>query len=71
MGEIADMLINGEQCSHCGVCFHGEHGYPVLCRDCFKDDMQGRKKRVKMKRTCGMNVGPSGIPKATIREYGD
>jgi hypothetical protein len=35
MGEIADDMVNGFQCSHCGVCFEREHGYPVLCHDCY------------------------------------
>ncbi len=38
MGEIADDIVNGFQCSHCGVCFADEHGYPVLCEECFEDD---------------------------------
>ena len=35
MGQIADDLICGFQCSGCGVCFEGQHGYPVLCTDCY------------------------------------
>ena len=35
MGQIADDMINGLSCSHCGIYFDGEHGYPVLCKDCF------------------------------------
>ncbi len=34
MGEIADMMINGEMCSWCGICFIGEHSYPVVCKSC-------------------------------------
>lgn len=37
MGQIADMIVNGEMCSHCGICFEEEHGYPVLCDNCFKE----------------------------------
>jgi hypothetical protein len=46
MGEIADDMINGRCCSECGCYFYDhvktdgtieifEHGYPVLCWDCF------------------------------------
>lgn len=38
MGEIADDMISGFSCSGCGVYFEEEHGFPVLCEDCFKDD---------------------------------
>ena len=44
MGEIADDIINGFQCSWCGVCFKEEHGYPVICEDCWKN---ATKKQVK------------------------
>lgn len=37
MGEIADDMVCGFQCSGCGVCFENEHGYPVLCGSCYKD----------------------------------
>jgi hypothetical protein len=37
MGEIADDMIDGACCSLCGVYFEEEHGYPVLCTDCYED----------------------------------
>ena len=37
MGELADDMTNGYSCSWCGVYFEKEHGYPVLCEDCFRD----------------------------------
>ena len=40
MGEIADDLIEGACCSLCGVYFEDEHGYSVLCEDCFDSDDQ-------------------------------
>lgn len=45
MGEIGGDIVNGLCCSHCGTHFVEEHGYPVLCRECFKnkdrdDDIQ-------------------------------
>jgi len=35
MGEIADDIINGKQCSLCGICFVEEHGFPVVCKSCW------------------------------------
>ena len=37
MGENADDMIAGYCCSGCGVYFKDEHGFPVLCHDCWKD----------------------------------
>lgn len=37
MGEIAEDMVNGLQCSLCGVCFEEEHGYPVVCDSCWKE----------------------------------
>ena len=38
MGQAADDLRNGMVCSWCGVYFDDEHGYPVLCKECFDDN---------------------------------
>ena len=35
MGEIAELIIQGEQCSFCGIEFVEPHGYPVICEQCF------------------------------------
>ena len=35
MGEIADDMVEGWTCSHCGMFFGEPHGYPVLCHECF------------------------------------
>ena len=53
MDEQEEMVLNGEQCSWCGVMFDGEHGYPVVCRDCWKDAKTSERK---------------GVQKATLRE---
>lgn len=37
MGDIADDIIEGFQCSCCGICFEDAHGYPVVCRGCWND----------------------------------
>ena len=35
MGEMADDIIEGFSCCLCGVYFEDEHGYPVVCKDCW------------------------------------
>ena len=45
MGEVADDMIEGRACSECGCYFADpwngdilyEHGYPVLCWDCWDE----------------------------------
>lgn len=41
MGQIADDKLSGFECSHCGICFEDEHGFPVLCITCFAQDAGG------------------------------
>lgn len=53
MGEIAEGMIEGFQCSHCGICFEREHGYPVLCNDCYDNETPEER---------------AGLPKATEKE---
>ncbi|KKN24613.1 hypothetical protein LCGC14_0892970 [marine sediment metagenome] len=53
MGQISDDMIEGLQCSHCGICFEESHGYPVLCTDCYEHESPEER---------------AGIPKATIKE---
>jgi hypothetical protein len=44
MGEMADDAIYGFACSHCGVYFVAEHGYPVLCRECYEKETPEERK---------------------------
>ena len=53
MGQIADDMINGLCCSHCGIYFEEEHGYPVLCKDCYESETEEER---------------AGIQKAHIKE---
>jgi len=53
MGQIADDMINGLCCSHCGTYFEEEHGYPVLCEDCYDSGTEEEK---------------DGLPRAYIKE---
>lgn len=43
MGEIADDMVNGASCSHCGMYFKQDHGYPVLCHSCFDGQTTGAR----------------------------
>ena len=61
MGEIANDILCGFQCQWCGICFDGEHGYPVLCASCYvdyKDEENLTSKQMKGK----------GWQQATIKE---
>lgn len=53
MGEIADAMIEGSMCSHCGTCFREDHGYPVLCNSCFDDETEKER---------------AGLQRATLEE---
>lgn len=51
MGQIADDLIEGKACQLCGQYFFDpvkdkiyEHGYPVVCHDCWADLTKPQKK---------------------------
>ncbi len=52
MGEIANGIIDGLACSWCGIYFEKEHGFPVICRSCFKDwkklNHAGKKQLINM-----------------------
>ena len=36
MGEVADDFLDGSCCSWCSTYFQTDHGYPVLCSNCWK-----------------------------------
>ena len=56
MGQIAEDVINGFQCSWCGQLFKGEHGYPVVCYDCGHGVSNKELEKV-------------GLQRATLKEY--
>lgn len=67
MGQIADDMVAGFQCSHCGICFEAAHNYPVLCRECFKAD--GGKVGGKVEgEDAYCRVGKTGLSLATEKE---
>lgn len=45
MGEIADDYIEGRCCTGCMCYFKNEHGYPVLCNDCWKEATKQERKQ--------------------------
>lgn len=36
MGEMAEDVIEGACCAYCNTYFDEEHGYPVLCMECWR-----------------------------------
>jgi hypothetical protein len=46
MGEIADDMIEGAICSRCGIYFQEEHGYPVVCKQCWKHATKQERKHL-------------------------
>ena len=63
MGEIANDIIDGACCSDCGVYFSEEHGYPVLCIECWID-----VPKAKIKKVNGVVITKEGLQKATYPE---
>lgn len=43
MSDIADAIMEGCQCSWCGIWFEKAYGYPVICKDCWKNAMKDYK----------------------------
>lgn len=44
MGEISDDIIEGRRCSLCDIYFEDEHGFPVVCENCW-DDLDDDEKK--------------------------
>ena len=53
MGELADDKIDGFSCLWCGIYFKKEHGYPVLCENCYENETEEER---------------AGIQKAHLKE---
>lgn len=69
MGEIADDIAEGLQCSWCGVCFEREHGYPVACESCWAEATTDRSGKHKIVQGYGGLIDDkSGVQPATERE---
>lgn len=40
MGEIADMMIDGDMCTRCGEYLGNGGGYAQLCRGCINEEKE-------------------------------
>lgn len=40
MGEIADMMLEGEMCQYCGVYIDSDNGYPTPCAGCASEEAE-------------------------------
>lgn len=49
MGEIAEMVLNGDMCENCGEYLGGGPGYPVKCPTCAREEPPRKKRKKKSK----------------------
>ena len=61
--SVAEDVVNGLQCSHCGVCFEEESGFPVLCEDCY-----WKQKKSMYDGSTKMNNYSNLLPKSKFKE---
>lgn len=66
MGEIADMMLEGDLCGGCGVYLPGEgFGVPRYCRDCKRDQPKAAPVKPNSTKTackvCGKRVKLAGL----------
>ena len=48
MGDIADMIIDGEMCEECGEIIDDDAGYgPRLCRGCERQSKRDERNKIK------------------------
>lgn len=48
MGDLSEDVIDGLCCEICGIYFTDEHGFPVVCKSCWKEmSIYERKERIK------------------------
>ncbi len=62
MGEIADEMVDGLSCCHCGIYFIDPHGYPVLCHDCY--DSETKPERAGIQRSFIIELDEYSIKKS-------
>ena len=43
MGQLAEDMVEGRSCSMCGVYFVKSHGFPVICTDCFLEEIKSEE----------------------------
>lgn len=60
MGEIADMMIDGDLCEGCGVWIGEGQGYSRTCHACQSEGVTVNKKKVTCK-ICNKKVKKKGL----------
>jgi hypothetical protein len=77
MGDIADMILDGDMCQGCGKILSGL-GYPTFCRSCQQEEninAQGEKKAQKSEKIncpiCNKRVKKAGLAMHTIAVHND
>ncbi len=68
MGEAAEDIYLGHCCQDCNTYFVREHGYPVLCRDCYKDYKREHHRKPLTARATELTLGEASV--AEIEESG-
>ena len=68
MGDVADMMLEGQMCQGCGSILGDGDGFPVYCKSCQKEnnvDQFGSDKKPTVKKVacpvCGKKVKPAGL----------
>ncbi len=51
MGEIAEGMIDGEDCVLCGAAFAVPNGFPAACADCWNDLPRNERKHYQRSRS--------------------
>lgn len=75
MGEYADMMIDGDACSLCGVTLYGPlagNGVPALCRDCRRQQKSKQRQSLPFRCDyCGKRVSSQiGLKQHTAAVHG-
>lgn len=61
MGEIAEMMLDGELCEQCGVYMGGASGFVRICGGCRQDSQQPAPYMKVRCRKCGKLVKQAGL----------
>jgi len=63
MGDIADMVLEGQMCQTCGEILGNGNGFPTFCSSCKAE--QNRSKQTQVKKVacpiCNKKVKPAGL----------
>ena len=81
MGEMADYMINGDDCEQCGMHIGEGSGYPRTCAECNPDDQDapplydfekntGGYEKIKKPKTVGQRIKPLPWVKDMLDNFG-